>query len=220
MKEKIAEEPRVVMVYMEQTPNPEALKFVSNLLLLPQGSAEYSNKSDALHCPLAYQLFDFTGVQNVFITSNFVTVTKAPGIDWWEIQNIVREFIRGFLVAGDAVFTKDPFEEKTKLDVGNSKMETNSSEESQTQNSKLETRNSKPQTELENQIKQLLDEYVKPAVEQDGGAIDFKSFEDGVVTVLLKGSCSGCPSSTLTLKSGIERLLKQMMPEVTEVVAE
>lgn len=226
MKENKAEEPRVVMVYMEQTPNPEALKFVSNLLLLPQGSVEYSNKADAVYCPLAYQLFDFTGVLNVFITSNFVTVTKTPGMDWWEIQNIIREFIRGFLVAGDAVFTKNHFEEKAKPEAGSSKMETNSNKEFQTPSAKQETnlghteRSRSATLELENQIRQLLDEYVKPAVEQDGGAIDFKSFEDGVVTVLLKGSCSGCPSSTLTLKSGIERLLKQMMPEVTEVVAE
>lgn len=216
MQNQLEKEKRVVMVYMEQTPNPEALKFVSNLLLLPEGSVEYSDKASAFYCPLAYQLFDFTGVRNVFITANFVTVTKAADIDWFEIQNIIREFIRGFLVAGDAVFTKNPFEE-------NKKEETKKALDEKPQEVKVQkpkTENQKSETEIEEQIKQLLEEYVKPAVAQDGGAIDFKSFEEGVVTLQLKGSCSGCPSSTQTLKAGIERLLTQMMPEVTEVVAE
>lgn len=212
MKDTV-ETPRVVTIYMEQTPNPEALMFVTNLLLLPEGSVEYTSKAETTYCPLASQLFDFTGVKNVFITSNFVTVTKVADMDWWEIQNIVREFIRGFLLAGDAIFTKDPFEEKTGKQV-----KINEAAKPETSDVKRETISSTP--ELEEQIKQLLDEYVKPAVAQDGGAIDFKSFEDGVVTVTLKGSCSGCPSSTQTLKAGIERLLKQMMPSVTEVVAE
>ena len=209
---------RVVTIYMEQTPNPEALMFVTNLLLLPEGSVEYTGKEETTYCPLASQLFDFTGVKNVFITSNFVTVTKVTDMDWWEIQNIVREFIRGFLLAGDAIFTKDPFEEKTGQQV-KINTATKPSDELK-ENSKVKRENISSTPELEEQIKQLLEEYVKPAVAQDGGAIDFKSFEDGVVTVTLKGSCSGCPSSTQTLKAGIERLLKQMMPEVTEVVAE
>jgi Fe-S cluster biogenesis protein NfuA len=212
MKDTV-ETPRVVTIYMEQTPNPEALMFVTNLLLLPEGSVEYTSKAETTYCPLASQLFDFTGVKNVFITSNFVTVTKVADLDWWEIQNIVREFIRGFLLAGDAIFTKDPFEEKS-----GKQIKVNTTVEPETIKEKRETISSTP--ELEEQIKQLLEEYVKPAVAQDGGAIDFKSFEDGVVTVTLKGSCSGCPSSTQTLKAGIERLLKQMMPSVKEVVAE
>ncbi len=219
MKDTV-ETQRVVTIYMEQTPNPNALMFVTNLLLLPEGSVDYTTKAEAIYCPLASQLFDFTGVKNVFISSNFVTVTKVADLDWWEIQNIVREFIRGFLLAGDAIFTKDPFEEKT-----NQQIKITDTAKPETVNPKAETQNPKPvpvasTPELEEQIKQILDEYVKPAVAQDGGAIDFKSFEDGVVTVTLKGSCSGCPSSTQTLKAGIERLLKQMMPSVTEVVAE
>jgi len=219
MKDTV-ENPRVVTIYMEQTPNPNALMFVTNLLLLPEGSVDYTNKSEAVYCPLASQLFDFTGVKNVFISSNFVTVTKVADLDWWEIQNIVREFIRGFLLAGDAIFSKDPFDAKTLQQV-----KITEAAKTETVNTKPETINAKPVSvastpELEEQIKQILDEYVKPAVAQDGGAIDFKSFEDGVVTVTLKGSCSGCPSSTQTLKAGIERLLKQMMPSVTEVVAE
>ncbi|MEO8146518.1 MAG: NifU family protein [Bacteroidia bacterium] len=215
MQEQLEKEKKVVMVYMEQTPNPEALKFVTNLLLLPEGSVEYGDKSSAFNCPLAYQLFDFTGVRNVFITSNFVTVTKASDIDWFEIQNIIREFIRGFLVAGDAVFLKS--------EVGSRKSEVGNEASSMGHTAPIaigRSRSGQTTNQLEEQIKQLLDEYVKPAVEQDGGAIDFKSFDEGVVTLILKGSCSGCPSSTLTLKSGIERLLMQMMPEVTEVIAE
>jgi Fe-S cluster biogenesis protein NfuA len=196
---------QAIEIYMEQTPNPEALKFVTNILLLPQGSVNYPNKEAALYCPLAYQLFDFSGVTNIFITTNFVTVTKNAAIDWWEIQNIIREFIRGFLIAGDAVFTRNPLPDAD-------------TKPTQVKSEVLEQPIAKGP--IDDKIIALLDEYVRPAVAQDGGAIDFKSFNDGVVTLTLKGSCSGCPSSTQTLKAGIERLLTQMLPEVTEVVAE
>lgn len=194
-----------IEIYMEQTPNPDALKFVTNILLLPQGSVNYNHKEAALYCPLAYQLFDFSGVTNVFITTHFVTVTKNTEIDWWGIQNIVREFIRGFLLAGDAVFTRNPLPDAPEQNAAIA--------------AEIEPA-PKTQGPLDEKIIALLDEYVRPAVAQDGGAIDFKSFDNGVVTLTLKGSCSGCPSSTQTLKAGIERLLTQMMPEVTEVVAE
>jgi NFU1 iron-sulfur cluster scaffold homolog, mitochondrial len=188
-----------ITVYAESTPNPAAMKFVCNVMLLDEGSVEYLTVNDAVECPLAKQLFAFSGVKGVFITANFVTVIKEPGIDWYEITGILREFIRGFLAAGEKIFTANPFKKETQ----------------QINQQKIE---STPETEQK--IISLLEEYVKPAVEQDGGAINFRSFKDGIVTVTLKGSCSGCPSSTLTLKSGIENLLKSMVPEVTEVVAE
>lgn len=191
-----------VNVYAESTPNPLAMKFVCSVMLLEDGVAEYTHPDEAESSPLAQQLFAFSGVTRVFITSNFVTVTKAEGIDWYEISNILREFIRNFIMSGEKVFVSNPFKNETEKpleDKGGLTI---------------------PDFELEQQIISMLDEYVKPAVEQDGGAIHFKSFNNGVVTVALKGSCSGCPSSTLTLKSGIENLLKKMVPQVTEVVAE
>ena len=186
-----------VIVYTESTPNPASMKFVVNRFLLEQGSVEYTSPAQTENSPLARQLFGFTGVSGVFITSNFVTVTKAGDLDWYEISSILREFIKGFMESGEPVFTgpriqvADPAIERT-------------------------TTNS----DLENKIIETLEEYVKPAVEQDGGAIHFKSYDAGKVTVVLKGACSGCPSSTVTLKAGIENLLKQMLPEVKEVVAE
>lgn len=197
-------------VYAEMTPNPESMKFVANYLFLEEGTVEFLKREDAVDCPLAYQLFGFTGVKSVFMAGNFITITKEKDIDWYDITNILREFIQGFLNTGEKVFIKPPASqtvpapEKTVVNTVNPSQKGANAEN----------------TEIENQIKQMLEEYVRPAVEGDGGAIDFKSFEDGIVTVSLKGSCSGCPSSTVTLKAGIENLLKRMIPEVREVVAE
>ena len=175
------------------------------MMLLNEGTITYQHPSEAVNCPLAQQLFSFSGVKSVFITANFVTVTKAGEIEWYEITNIIREYIRGFLMAGEKVFTRIPGGETA---------------EGSPASEELKIENSGDNAQTAEKIIQLLDEYVKPAVEQDGGAIHFRSFEDGIVTVTLKGSCSGCPSSTLTLKSGIENLLRQMIPEVKEVIAE
>lgn len=194
-----------VNVYIESTPNPAAMKFVSSIPLLHEGIVEYFSAHEAEACPMAKQLFSFSGIKGVFITSNFITITKESDIDWFEISGIIREFIRGYLMSGEKIFISNPFASQKQQAVDNDTNKTTQVEGN---------------TEIENQIISMLDEYVKPAVEQDGGAIHFKSFENGIVTVALKGSCSGCPSSTLTLKSGIENLLKQMIPSVTEVVAE
>lgn len=195
-----------VNVYAESTPNPAALKFVSSRMLLVEGSVEYSNALEAQICPLAQGLFAFSGVKSVFISSNFITVTKEGEIDWYEITNILREYIRGFLMSGEKVFLSNPFESSPIIKKPN---------DAEVSNTIIVE-----SPELETRIMQLLEEYVSPAVAQDGGEIQFRSFKNGVVTVALRGSCSGCPSSTLTLKSGIENLLKSMMSEVTEVVAE
>ena len=186
-----------VIVYIESTPNPASMKFVVNKFLLEEGSVEYTSPEQTENCPLAKQLFSFTGVNGVFITSNFVTITTVNTVDWYDISPILREFIKGYIESGESVFTGPRIQ---KSDTSIERTTTNS--------------------ELENKIIETLDEYVKPAVEQDGGAIHFKSFDEGKVTVILKGACSGCPSSTVTLKAGIENLLKQLVPEVKEVVAE
>jgi len=188
---------KVVVVYAESTPNPSALKFVANRFLLDEGSVEYLSVEEAKNCPLAAQLFAFDGVASVFIASNFITITKKPSYDWQDLMPLFREFIKVFLETGEPIFT-GPMWQKA-----DEKIEKTVTTE-----------------KIESKIVEMLDEYIKPAVEGDGGAIHFKSFEDGKVTLVLKGACSGCPSSLVTLKGGIERLLKQFIPEVQEVVAE
>lgn len=190
-----------VNVYAESTPNPSAMKFVCSMLLLPEGTVEYASPEECRNSPLAQQLFSFSGVHGVFITSNFITITKVYDADWLDLAGILREFIRGFLMSGEKVFSHP-------VTVVNQDITHPAKETVGAGNA------------TENEIIRLLEEYVRPAVESDGGAIHFRSFSNGVVTVALKGSCSGCPSSTMTLKSGIENLLRQMIPDVKEVVAE
>ena len=176
-------EKKIVTIYAEASPNPESMKFVANVELLPNGiNVDYATKEDAKNSPLAQELFDINYVERVFIAANFVTVTKNPKTQWVEIIPELRGYIKTYLEADKAVFTEMP--------------------------------------QIEAKIVEMLDNYVRPAVEQDGGNIRFKSFKEGVVTVELQGSCSGCPSSTVTLKSGIENLLKRMVPEVISVEAE
>ncbi|MGB3182431.1 MAG: NifU family protein [Cyclobacteriaceae bacterium] len=191
---------RPVHIYMEASPNPNSLKFVANSMLVPEGASfDYPSLEDASNSAMARELFQaFTFVDRVFIMSNFVTVTKNNDKEWQEIQTEVRNFIREYLERGQ------PTVDLTKAAAEEQEKEAGTGEE----------------TETEAKIKQVLDEYIRPAVEQDGGAIAFHSFEDGVVKVLLQGSCSGCPSSTITLKAGIENLLKRAVPEVQSVEAE
>lgn len=214
-------------VYAELTPNPNSMKFVTSVMLLEGGIVEYMDKEEALNCPLALQLFDFSGVKKVFITSNFITVTKESEMDWYDITNILREFIRGFLASGETMFVGSPFD-ANHIPVKNVTAPSNAEKipmvklvagEEKAAAAFDETITFIPDPEAEKKIIELLEEYVKPAVEGDGGAIYFQSYVNGVVNVVLKGACSGCPSSTLTLKSGIENLLKRMVPGVKEVVA-
>jgi len=158
--------------------------------LLINGSADFATKESAEKSPFAKELFKFSFVNGVFFASNFVTVTKTEGSDWNDLEPILKEFVKGAVESELLVQLK---EEEAVAFEG---------------------------TDAEIKIQQILQDYVRPAVEQDGGAITYKSFNEGVVTVELRGSCSGCPSSTITLKSGIENLLKRMVPEVTEVVSE
>lgn len=203
----MTDERKVIEVYAELTPNPNTMKFVSNRVLLSGMVVEYFSKQEAIDCPLAYRLFDFSGVKAVFITSNFVTVTKDAGIDWYDITNILREFVKGFLESGEKLFLKSPVPNTNGIAA---------EKESSPQQPLIVSEGG----EVVERIKQMLEDYVRPAVEQDGGAIHFKSFAEGILTLTLKGSCSGCPSSTVTLKAGIENLMKKMVPEVQKVVAE
>ncbi len=190
-------------VYMEQTPNPATMKFVSNRYLVPDlnFSFEYIKAEDTADSPLAAKLFQFPFVAGVFIAGNFVTVTKIEGIDWVDIQLELRDFITEFLNGGGEAILADSLPKVNEED------STPSNEPEREYN------------ELEMKIIDILDEYVRPAVANDGGAIEFSSFKDGTVEVVLKGSCSGCPSSTVTLKNGIETMLTRMVPEVERVEA-
>src|SRR5688572_10002595 len=185
-----------VTVYAEMTPNPQAMKFVMDIYLC-ETPIEYSSLQQAEENLLAKKLFEFEGIKNVFILSNFITLTKEGNQDWYEMLSPIREAIRNYFLSNDApVLTGVPPQ------------------------AVVSPKEVVHVTELETKIKSVLEEYVRPAVEQDGGAIDFKSYKDGKVTLLMRGSCSGCPSSSVTLKGGIENLFKKMVPEVTEVVAE
>lgn len=192
-----------VMLYTEQTPNPEALKFVTNRMLY-RGLADFKDKDlAAAWSPLANSLMELPYVKTVYISQNFVTVTKEFNYEWSEIMLRIKEFIKEF-IEKDGVVITEGFKEFMDAQAASSNGTQFTGEEG----------------EIARKIKEIIDTYVKPGVEMDGGNIEFKSFDKGVVTVIMQGSCSGCPSSTVTLKSGIEGILKRMVPEVTEVVQE
>jgi len=193
-----------VMIYTEQTPNPESLKFVTNKIIY-QGTADFREQELAQEwSPLAKELFEFPYVKGVYICNNFVTISKEFNYGWEDIMLKLKEFIKDY-VAQDKEVVAAGFE---------AAMQTLEAERG------VSYEYTGDEMELVSKIKELIDTYVKPAVEMDGGNIEFKSFDEGIVTVILQGSCSGCPSSTVTLKSGIEGMLKRMVPEVKEVVSE
>ena len=187
----------IVSIYTEMTPNPETMKFVANKLLYPGKSIDFPDESAAGPSPLAKELFAFPFIRSVFIASNFVTLSKTPGTNWDDVIPSVRQFLKEYLEEGKVVINEDQVVVK-----------------------KDSNTVSADDGDVVVRIKELLENYVKPAVEMDGGAISFKGFDNGTVTLMLQGSCSGCPSSMITLKSGIEGMMKRMIPEVKEVVAE
>jgi NFU1 iron-sulfur cluster scaffold homolog, mitochondrial len=194
------------VIYAESTPNPMAMKFVANRMLVNGGaSAEYMSRSEAKGSPLALELFNFPFIQSVFITGNFITVFKNDLATWDDIALELRVFLQDYLNDGKIIINELP---QTETSSGNGKSADNGLSHSETE------------ADLDLRIIELLEEYIRPAVESDGGAVYFRKFENGIVTLALKGSCSGCPSASFTLKAGIEGLLKRMMPEVAEVVAE
>ncbi len=200
-----------VTLYAEMTPNPLTMKFVSNKhLVLSDNNVMFDSLEQAKgYSPLAEALFNFPFVDAVFMASNFITVTKTDNIDWDFIVMELREFIREWIANGKEVIIRMPSPNAPSAVPAN---ESEHSNESTIERPNFEA------SDLDNAIINLLNEYVRPAVENDGGAIDFIGFNDGKVYVELKGSCAGCPSSTQTLKGGIETLLKSNLEEVTEVV--
>jgi Fe-S cluster biogenesis protein NfuA len=189
----------IISIYTEMTPNPETMKFVANKLLYPAKSIDFADVESAKPSPLATELFGFPFIKAVFIASNFVTLTKTADTDWNDVIPAIREFLKEYLQEDKPVVNEEEVAVR-KPESSNDVLADDS--------------------DVVKRIKELLDNYVRPAVEMDGGAIQFRSYDDGVVNLMLQGSCSGCPSSMITLKAGIEGMMKRMIPEVKEVVAE
>lgn len=197
-----------VTVYAEATPNPSVMKFVANKLLIEGDSIEFKNIEEAQVSPMVSKLYHFPFVKEVFLARNFVSITKFDIVEWEDVGLEIREFIREFIHNGGTVLNERP------------EVETTNTETSNEDTATFEAPKKEELGEIETRIVDILDEYIRPAVESDGGNILFKSYNDGVVEVVLQGACSGCPSSTITLKQGIENLLKDMLPTlIKEVVA-
>ncbi|MCA0301041.1 MAG: NifU family protein [Proteobacteria bacterium] len=180
-----------MFIQTEQTPNPSTLKFLPGRVVMDRGTMDFATVEAATPSPLARRLFAIEGVERVFLGADFVTVTKAADRDWQILKPSILGGIMEHYTSGEPVIagTADTSAEAVEDD------------------------------EVVAQIKELLETRVRPAVAQDGGDIVFHDFRDGVVYLHMQGSCSGCPSSTATLKMGIENLLKHYVPEVVEVQA-
>lgn len=185
-----------MFIQTEATPNPATLKFIPGRTVLDSGTMEFANREDAARSPLAEKLFDVPGVSGVFYGSDFVTVTKADG-EWQHMKPailgaIMEHYMSGApLMADGSVSGDDSDDEDEFFDEADA--------------------------ETVDQIKDLIETRVRPAVANDGGDITFRGFKDGIVYLNMKGSCAGCPSSTATLQHGIQNLLKHFVPDVVEV---
>ncbi len=202
--------PKIFSIYAEMTPNPMAMKFVADRMLLPEGAQlEFLKKEDATSSPVALKLFDLPFVKGVYITTNFITILKNDKAQWDDIVFDVRDYIKEFMQNGGKVWIAT-----------NAPLQNAEGKSEPIEIPVAVVNHARPANEVEEKIVEVLDSYVKPTVENDGGMILFHSFKNGIVTLQLKGSCNGCPSSTLTLKSSVEQLLKRMVPEVKEVQQE
>lgn len=178
-----------MFIQTEMTPNPATMKFLPGRAVVDGGTANFTSPEEATRSPLALRLFELDGVAGVFLGNDFITVTKLSDHDWQVMKPMVLSAIMEHFTSGDAVMSEDD-------EVAYGEGE---------------------EDEISAQIKELIDTRVRPAVAQDGGDIIFRGFEDGVVYLHMQGSCSGCPSSTATLKHGIENMLRYYVPEVVEV---
>jgi len=186
-----------MFIQTEQTPNPASLKFLPGCEVMVRGTAEFTDVEKAAPSPLATQLFKVKGVAGVFLGSDFVTVTKTDEASWPALKPLILGVIMEHFTSGRPVMNDEHLHDTS------GHVSSASGEDS----------------EIVKQIKELLDTRIRPVVAQDGGDIVFHSFEDGVVYLHMRGACAGCPSSTATLKTGIENLLKHFIPEVNEVRA-
>jgi len=179
-----------MFIQTEETPNPNTVKFLPGRDVMPSGLAEFKSEEEATQNQLALNLFKLGHVTRVFYGADFISVTKEEGTEWQPLQTRIMALIMDHITAGF------PFYEATEA---------------------LDTAPTEEDDELTVQIKALLDERVRPMVAMDGGDIAFSKFEDGIVYLQMRGACAGCPSSTMTLKSGIENMLRHYVPEVLEV---
>ena len=194
-------------IYAESTPNPEVMKFVSNRMLADK-SIEFLTANEATKVPMIHKIFSLPFVESVFLSSNFISIKKSQNVEWGEILIELRNFITQTLNEDDIQNYTENISEKEITQENSSKED------------KQGNKNNIKRTDSEKEIINLINEYIKPAVEGDGGAIEFDSFDNGIVKVILKGACSGCPSSTATLKHGIQSLLIQKLGDkIKEVVA-
>ncbi|MEY2964143.1 MAG: hypothetical protein RL754_1404 [Bacteroidota bacterium] len=194
-----------ISIYAEMTPNPKVMKFVCNKLLLEKDSVEFRNIDEAKPSPLATKLFHFPFVKEVFISGNYIAIARFDIVEWDDVAQEVRTFILDFLQDGGVAVHEDQLAPAAPEDT--------------TEGTEPAIR---PEDlgEIEQRIVDILEEYIKPAVAQDGGNIAFIGYKDKIVEVQLQGACSGCPSSTMTLKSGILSILQKMLPTlVDDVVA-
>ena len=183
-----------MFIQTEQTPNPETLKFLPGRVVMTEGTAFFQNIEEASNSPFAKRLFNVDGIKGVFFGSDFITITKSENTTWEILKPIALGAIMDHYNSDDETLIS---EEKTK---GKESLKSDSSD-----------------SDIVKQIKELLDTRVRPAVAMDGGDIVYQNFEDGIVYLHMQGACSGCPSSTATLKMGIENMLKHYVPEVKEV---
>mgnify|MGYP001480789002 FL=1 len=181
-----------MFIQTEETPNPNTLKFIPGIQVMSEGTIEFSDKDNALKSNLANLIFSIDGISRVFFSSDFISVTKTENLDWEVLKPMILTSIMDHYASGKEIIEK---------------------------NEVIDNLPKEEDTEVVKQIKELIDQRVRPAVAMDGGDISFCSFEDGVVTLQMKGACAGCPSSTATLKMGIENMLRHYIPEVVEVKA-
>jgi Fe-S cluster biogenesis protein NfuA len=187
-----------ILIYTEQTPNPDALKFVTSKILF-EGMADFSDRELAqTWSPLAAELYNFPYVKSLLINKNFVSIDKESEYSWRQIMYEIKDFIKEYLV-DEKEIVKDGYKEMLEKEW-------------------QRKRESGEIDDVTEKIIEIIDNHIKPAVEQDGGGIEFISYENGIVTVRLYGACTSCSSATVTLKAGVEHTLQSMIPEVKEVV--
>ncbi len=198
-----------VTIYAEMTPNPKAMKFVGNLAVVSNGEAyEFNSASETDNAPLARVLFTFPFVKSVMLSQNFVTLTIVDHLEWDDVVMEVRDYLTNYLQAGQPTVDEEAMETST--------VKT----ESKKEDSNFSALPKPGQVrDIDKKIEHILKEYVSPAVENDGGAIAFESFEDGELKVRLSGACNGCPSSTQTLQYGVQNIFEKLLPQVTKVTA-
>ena len=182
-----------MFIQTEQTPNPQTLKFLPGKVVMDDGTAFFQNIEESSNSPFAKRLFDVDGVEGVFFGSDFITITKSQSIDWQVMKPLILGSIMDHYNSGEETISKDKNNDNKSL------------------------KSDENDDDIVKQIKELLDTRVRPAVAMDGGDIVYDSFKDGIVYLHMQGACSGCPSSTATLKMGIENMLKHYVPEVQEV---